>query len=75
MEKVKCIYCNKAIRKWTSNKYKDWNKRKAHKTCWKEEQLRKEFQREMDKWRKDEEFKKAIDRVNKKHDWKTYSGE
>lgn len=47
-----CIYCGKAIRKWTANQYKDWNKRKAHKKCWKEEQLRKEFEREMAKWKR-----------------------
>ena len=43
METPKCRICGNTIRKWTANKYKDWDERKAHKTCWREEQQLKEF--------------------------------
>ena len=35
VDKIKCVFCNKSIRKFKVRT--DWGKRKAHLTCWKED--------------------------------------
>ena len=35
MEKVKCKFCGKTIRKY--KKWRDWKTRKSHYKCWKED--------------------------------------
>ena len=35
VNKIKCVFCNKSIRKFKVRT--DWGKRKAHLTCWKED--------------------------------------
>jgi hypothetical protein len=30
-----CMRCGKKIRGWTTNSYKDWDRRSMHKSCWK----------------------------------------
>lgn len=34
-DKIKCIFCNKSIRKY--KKWKDWKTRKSHYTCYKDD--------------------------------------
>tara|TARA_R110002051_G_scaffold325323_2_gene427095 strand:- start:1027 stop:1215 length:189 start_codon:yes stop_codon:yes gene_type:complete len=35
IEKPICEYCGRALIRWREKDYKDWNKRKLHRTCWK----------------------------------------
>lgn len=36
VDKIKCVFCNKSVRRY--KKWKDWKSRSSHFTCWKEDQ-------------------------------------